>query len=153
MIKAPSLITESSLIYSGDPALNLPDDPAERERVLELARETGNWRDIVLPGETPTIFHVRPLYGALWDWFAGEVNRRGLVQVEIAAFALRLALRKVEGFGSSKVEFTRVDGHQMATTEILDAIYREGGGEGRTIVEELGGFVFVKASQGLRPKS
>lgn len=153
MIKAPSVASEYSLVYSGDPALDLPEDPAERERVLEVARDTGNWQSLIRAGEMPTLFHVRPLYGTLWDWFVGEVNRRSLVQVESAAFALRLALRRVENFGSYKVSHSKVDGQSMATTEIIDAIYTEAGGEGRQIVEEIGALVIVKATQGLRPKS
>ncbi len=101
----------------------------------------------------PTLFHCRALYGTLWDWFVGEINRRSLVQVESAAFALRLALRKVENFGSHKVEHTKVEGHSMATIEIIDAIYREAGGAGRSIVEELGGQLVLQGSRGLRPKS
>lgn len=153
MIKAPSLVAEHTLIFSGDPALNLPEDPAEAASALEQARETNQWQALIREGESPTLFHVRPLYGTLWDWLAGEVNRRQLSQAEQWPFALRLALRRVENFGSYKVSHTKIDGHSMATTEIIDAIYTEGGGAGRQIVEELGSLVIIKATQGLRPKS
>jgi hypothetical protein len=153
MIKPPSLSAEQTLIYSGDPALNLPEDPAERDRVLDLARETGQWQSILKEGEPPTLFHCRPLYGTLWDWLLGEINRRNLVQVEAAALALGLALLRVENFGQYKVSHRTVDGQSMATTEIIDAIYREAGGSGRAVVEELGGQLIAQGLRGLRPKS
>lgn len=153
MIKPPSLLAEYTLIYSGDPALTLPADPEERDRKLAECRETGQWHSLITGSELPTLFTVRPLTGSQLDWWAGEVSRQRLVQTEAAALALRLALRKVDNFGSHKVSLTRFEGQHLATTEIIDAIYSEGGGEGRSIVVELANLVIERAQTAPRPKS
>jgi hypothetical protein len=153
MIKPPSLHAEYTLIYSGDPALSLPEDLEERARVLAEARETGKWDALIHGEEQPTLFTVRPLKGSEFDWWAGEVSRRKLVESEAAALALRLSLRKVDNFGSHRVEFVQVEGHSLARTGIIDAIYSEAGGEGRGIVLELATAVIERAQTAPRPKS
>lgn len=153
MIKPPSLQSESSLIYSGDPALNLPEDPDERARVLQVARETNKWADLLIAGETPTTFNVRPLTGSQFDWWCGEVRRRSLSDAEAAALALRFALHSVTGFGSfGTLKRERIDGHSFATVEIIDALYASTDGHGRSIVLELGGVIVERASSSPSPK-
>lgn len=153
MIKAPSIASDYSLIYSGDPALSLPGDDDEAARLLEIARDTGQWSSLITGAEQPTTFHMRPLYGEVWNWFAGECSRRNLVQIESFALAFRLALRSVDNLGSLKVQHTKADGHSIATIETLNAIYAAGDGVGRAVVEELASLVILKAMQTLRPKS
>lgn len=153
MLKTPSLLKDYAFIYSGDPALRLPDDEKEREHALTVARETGNWSAILSGNEEPTVFHLAPLTGSQFDWLRGEVSRRGLVDVEQAALAVRLALRKVENFGTHKVERAMEDGQRLATTAIIDAIYAEAGGQGRLVIIELFVEILRRADEPLRPKS
>lgn len=153
MIKAPSQQFEYTLIFSEDPALNLPSVDAEREKALDVARETGLWEPLLHVGETPTLFHVRPIGGALLDWLAGEMSRRALSTPEACVLALRCALRSVEGFGDQKVKHERVDGFSLATMEIINSLYAIDRIVGRQIVQELGSIVLARAFEGLRPKS
>jgi hypothetical protein len=153
MIKPPSLQSEMSLIYSGDPALKLPEGDEERARVLKLARETGRWQDLTAEGQLPTIFEIRPMTGSAFDWWCGETRRRQLVEQESAALALRMTLRKVVNFGDYKVKHERVDDFWLATREIIDAIYAAAGKEGRAVVLELGASIIERAVDSPSPKS
>jgi len=156
MIKPPSQQFEYTLIFSGDPSLALPDKEDEREKALEVARETGQWAPLIRSGEQPTLFHVRPVHGMLLDWLLGEIRRRTLTANEANVIALRLALRRVEGLGEHKVELERIGAgmgnHDMATTAIVQALYSIEG-VGHLVVQELGDYIFGRALGGLRPKS
>lgn len=154
MIKPPSLIHDYTLIYSGDPALNLPSDEEERDRALKTARETGKWDALLTGKEQPTIFHLRPIVGTALDYLIGQRERLQLTDAELAVLALRLALKRVENFGEHKVVHYKDKDHGvvLASTAIIDAIYTEGGAEhGRKIVGELGGLVIGKALEALGP--
>ena len=152
MIKAPSLTSDYSFIFSGDPALVLPEDPEQRKHALELARETGNWQPL-LGGEPPTVFTLRPLTGSVYDWWLGEVTRQRLVNAEAASLIVRLALVKVDNFGAHKVERVKVDGISLAKVDIIDAIYAEAGGAGRAVIDEIAAEVVDRATKAPRPKS
>jgi len=153
VIKPPSLQSERSLIYSGDPALSLPEDPAERQRLLELARETGRWQDLIAEGQQPTTFDVKPLTGSEFDYWCGEVRRRNLIDQEAAALAVRLAIRKVGNLGEYQVGKREKHGDfWMAGTAIIDAIYAAAGNEGRAVILELGACIVERAQESPSPK-
>jgi hypothetical protein len=164
VIKPPSQQNEFTLIFSGDPSLNVPPDDdgvgtdeevnsAKRERLLRIARETGRWDDLIKAGDKPTLFDVKPLTGTAYDWLQGEAARRSLTMREYAALALRLALRDVKNFGEHKVRHETIDGHTLATTEIIDAIYAAAGsGHGALIVLELGLYMAHRAAESPSPK-
>jgi len=152
MIKPPSIQSDYTLVYSGDPSLALPTGEREREKALEVARETGQWAALIIDRESPTLFHVRPIFGRTLDWMISEIRRRQMSGAESAVLALKLGLRSVEGFGDHRVDFEHVEGHQIATDKIIDALYAIDG-VGRDIVQELGGVVLARALDGLRPKS
>jgi hypothetical protein len=155
MIRPPSQQFEYTLVFSGDPALNLPTDAAARDKALEVARETGQWSPILHSGEMPTTFTVRPISGALLDWLISEGRRRDLSTAELNVLSLRVALTKVDGFGDNRVT-TESAGHEgefrIATVNIIDALYAIDG-IGRAVVQELGDIVWRRACGGLRPKS
>lgn len=163
MIKPPSVLKSYTLIYSGDPALVLPPEPAEpdptgapsaRARALELARDTGSWAQLLAPGgEAPTLFEMRPLPGTAFDWWAAECRRRDLSQREAFTLILRLALRKVENFGAHTVRVEDVDGQSLALPDIIDAIYAEAGAHGADIIDELAKIVIARARPAPRPLS
>jgi hypothetical protein len=153
VIKPPSLVSDYSFIYSGDPALLLPEDPEQRKHALEVARETGNWLSLLGPGDPPTVFTLRPLSGSVYDWWLGEVTRQRLVNAEAASLIVRLALVKVDNFGAHKVERVKVDGIWLAKVDIIDAIYSEAGGAGRAVIDELASEIIDRATKAPRPKS
>jgi hypothetical protein len=152
VIKPPSLQHPYTLIYSGDPSLKLPTDPTERARVLKVAQETGRWDDLILEGETPTRFDVRPLTGSDVAWWHGESERKRLSQVETAELILRLALEDVHGLGEHKARHRDVDGHRLTTMDIIDAIYAAADGSGAAIVVELAVAIAAKAHGSPSPK-
>ena len=152
MIKPPSLVADYTLIYSGDPALKPIEDPVERERVLEQARETGDWRELLIEGEAPTTFTIRNLPGSVYDYWCGEVRRGQLVDREAAALLFRLALTKIDNFGKLVVEHTKIDGHRAAKISVLDEIYSALGGTGSLVVSEIAGHVLTRSEPALRPK-
>ena len=151
MIKAPSLVATSTLLYSGDPAMSLPEEPAERERVLELARETGRWSDLYAEGKTPIAFDVRTMTGTAYEWLCGESARRALTLPEVAALALRLSLRNVTGLGDIKIKRNLSVDFWMTNTEPLDAIYASPS-LGRAAVMELGTILYIRAQESPSPK-
>jgi hypothetical protein len=156
VIKAPSVQNEYSLIYSRDPALSLPDDEAERSRVLKVARETGDWSSLVSDREQPTLFHFRNLSRTQLSWLFGEIGHsptlnRPLSPFEANDLTVRLALRGVDNFGRHKVEHTRYNGQQIAKPEIIDAIHAEAGEHGADIIDEFARLVAERASGQISP--
>ena len=153
MIKPPSLIHEFSLVYSEDPALDLPSDPAERERALKVARETGKWP--IREGQQPTMFHFRDLTREAIGWWRGECGHstalgRPLSDVEFNDLLVRIALRGIDNFGSLKVERKQVSkGIHLVNRDVIEAIYE-------AAPRALGEFfdvIFVRMGERLRPLS
>jgi hypothetical protein len=153
MIKAPSLQNDYAFIFSGDPALALPEDPEQRKHALDVARETGNWQPLLGQGDPPTVFTLRPLSGSVYDWWRGECARQRLISAEAATLLVRLAIVKVDNFGAHKVERVTVDGVSIAKVDIINAIYDEAGGAGRNVISELSDEVVDRATKAPRPKS
>lgn len=157
MIKSPSLVNEYTLIYSGDPALSLPEDPTERERVLRVARETGDWKPILGGQGEPTLFHFRQLTRTDLGWLHGEGQHstehgRPLSPLEFNDLVIRLAIRSVDNFGSHKVERKQIKRDRwLATTDIVEAIHSEGGKLGAAILGEFSDFIIERAQGGIRP--
>ncbi len=153
MIKPQSVQGKYTLVYSGDPALSLPEDAEAKAHALKVARETGEWDAIVHPGQVPTLFIVKPLTGSAFDYYVGEVNRKELVELEAVTLALRIALLDVQNFGAHKVRRIPVKDYDqsIATTTIIDAIYDEAGEHGRRIIAELGNVIVTRATEALSP--
>lgn len=154
MIKSPSLVNEFSLCFSGDPALSLPEDETERERVLNEARLTGRWDSLVKGNDQPTVFQFKNLTRTEFNWIAGESTRRNLHALEINDLVVRVALREVENFGKHKVRRVKVNDEPAvwaATTDIIDAIHAEAGKAGDAILLELGNHIYARAVQQLGP--
>lgn len=174
MLKLASLQHEYSLVFSEDPALDLPEIPnlaedapaedvkrratlaLEREHKLKVARETGRWSEIVRAGTEPTIFSVAPITGSALTWLQGESRRRKLGNEEGTELAVRLALRKVVNLGALEVQHDFENGHRLVTRATMDALYAIGhdAGDptlGRRLVLELGSLVLVRAMAGISP--
>lgn len=149
MIKPPSIQTEYTLIYSGDPALNLPEDEAARDHALSQARQSGDWRALIREGESPTLFHFGQITRTQRDWIVGEMQRRQLCAPELDALIVRVGLRRIENLGPHKVTRTKsaaagfhlVDEDTINTLENLSA----------ALIPELSGVVWERATNPLRP--
>ena len=156
MIKPFSTQHEYTLVFSGDPSLSLPEDAEEKALALKNARDTGDWSKIMSPsGDPPTRFHCAPISRSQRDWIIGEVSHsavldRPLSAVEMDALVIRVALRRVDGFGSHKVERVqyRPHGHWLAKPEILDAIHDEAG---QDVIPELAGAIWERTTNPIRP--
>lgn len=162
MIKAPTIQGDYSLVWSGDPALNLPDPGEERDRVLTIARETGRWTDLVVTGQAPTVFHFKRLPKSVFDWIIGEhqhssIYGRPLSQVEGYSLFFRCALKSIENWGEhGKFKPTSMGGVTMAPESIVDAIGRVDPNDcmiGAAILGELAQLVWMRETAGITPKS
>lgn len=173
----PSNQQDYVLCSEFDPALDLPEIPTlgedpsnedkaeyqrvveERNRLINLAHATGNWRDITKPGEQPTMFKLRQVHGTALTWLQGEVNRQHLNADEAFELAFRLALRSIDNFGGLKLEFEQIAiGRKIVTRKSIEPIYNIGRNTnrpllGRSIVLELGGAVWKRALEGVSPLS
>lgn len=127
MIKTPSLQSGFALVWSGDPALKLPEDAAERERALKQASETGNWAPLIAEGQQPSVFHFEALTRAELGWWDGERRHsaafgRPLSPIETNDLLIRVALRRVDNFGAIKVERVTIGGIGQADPRVIEAI-------------------------------
>lgn len=175
--KPLSVQRDYSLIYSGDPALDLPDVPTlpddaspediaardaiakDRDHKLKVARDHGNWP--LKPGMTPTRFHLRNIYGDPVDWLHQQYERRNAdggpkySHAQLCTFAFRMAIKAIENFDNSTIVMEEVDGQRMAKLESLETLYQVGGaadpGLGRAIVQEIGAVVIERSLVGVRP--
>jgi len=151
-----SLQATYALISALDPSLNLPSDDAEKDNAIRIARETGKWDSLVKVGEQPTTFWMRQLKGTDRTWLIGHQSRNRLTDLELCEIAFRLAIDKIDNFGSfHTVKRSKVEGRDLATNEVLDAIYAVNADPsiGQTIVAELGGVVIQRLMEGVAPKS
>ena len=149
MIKPPSIQAEYTLIYSGDPALNLPEDEAARDHALSQARSSGDWRALVREGESATLFHLGQITRVQRDWIIGEMQRRELSPPELDALIVRVALRRIDGLGPHKVTRTKSQaaGFHLAdedTLNLLDSV-------SAALIPELSGAAWERATNPLRP--
>lgn len=167
MIKSPSLQSEYTLVFSDDPALDLPQHAAgetdeqakqvdaDRTRILHNARLTGNWP--ILPGQVPTIFHFRNLEASDLTWLDGEresstEHGRRLSDGEFFVLAIRLALIRIDNFGNHRVEFRPVGSQRkVATSAIINALHREAGAHGPRVISELAGHIIARGNNVLDP--
>ena len=170
----PSLQKDYTLCSSLDPALDLPDlvelpdnasaedvatakaITADRAQKLKVAAATGNWSAITKPGERPTEFSFRQIFGSALTWLSGQVERNRLSGDESFELAFRLALKDISNFGKVDLQREKLDGHLLVTQKSLESIYAIGRDTaaahlGRLIVLELGMLVFSRAIRGVDP--
>jgi len=154
MLAPPSLQSEYALVYSGDPALNLPADETERANALRIARETGRWASITHVGQEPTAFLFRPIHGVARTWMANQARAKELTPDAVIELVFRLALVRVDNLPGLQLKHERVDGLPLLTLASMDQLYSLGTGDlGRDVVIELGDVVLTRTLQGVPPKS
>lgn len=116
MIKLPpSLVGTYDLIYSSDDALDRPADSdqpeladgetaaafraryelwagpyVEWERKLKVARETGDWTALLIPGQEPTRFKIRQVPAEVWTKVDSVAKAEGWSNTERVAWLFRL---------------------------------------------------------------
>ena len=146
MINPPSLQRSFTLIWSGDPALVLPADPAERENVLRVARETGEWKALL--GGEPSRVVCRQIGGACFRWLISDVRRKKLSELEFASLAVRLSVERIENWNGYELELGRLEGYPIASTKLIDDL----DSVDKDIVNELGA-ILIERADGPSPKS
>ena len=168
MIRPPSSQRQWDAFTSIDPAFAqrpaLPAEPTDADRSaladydakITAAKETGDWRALLVEGQSPTKFVMGQIDRNTWRAIMDRAvlpgdSPRHIGQIALHALLVRLALRSVVGFGDVKIE-RQADPQweywPMAQAEIvtqLDEIDPR-------IVGELGSDVF-KRLQGASPRS
>jgi hypothetical protein len=144
------LQNDYTVIFSGDPSLDLPENKDERARVLRVAHQTGNWDTLIKAGEKPTLFHLRHISGAARDYLDGENARRRLGPAEFATLIFRLGLKRIDNLDDFKVEHEVMDGFPIAKVDIVNKL-RAAVEIGDAIVAEISEVIARKTFQAIDP--
>ena len=155
MIKPPSLQHEFDLVFSEDPALDLPDASTEdgkkeRERVLKVARETGKWP--IKPGETPTLFRIEPLSGLAIEYVEGEMLRKQLTDDEAKTLIFRIGVKTILNLEGVEVAWTKIDDRRALSDDTTNSVLSIGAAEGlpgvgRAIVNQIGFHIWKRSKE------
>lgn len=152
MLRLPSNQKEYDTYWSGDPAFHQPaadaseEDRAEHAAKVKRAQETGDWSPLLIEGETPTKFVMRPIDGNQWRWLVDESSRDDQFKMGAAIFwslMFRCAIVRVVNLGM-KVSDTPVKHAKLGMIapqdipNLLDTI-------DASIVTELAGAAFERA--------
>jgi hypothetical protein len=166
VIRPPSAQKQWDAFWSGDPAfIQPPERPAEVTgeyttaleqylAKLNAARETGDWRPMLIDGQTPTKFVMGQVDRETWREVADRCglpsdNPRHIGDITLNSIMFRLSVKSVVGLGDIRVERSpdmKWDGWVMAQRAIVSELDEISPG----IIGELGGEVF-KRLQGVRP--
>lgn len=151
--RPPSNVVAYDDFYSRDPAIIPPPadpkDREERDRKLAVARETGDWSEIVVPGATPARFKMLPLKGNVYREICDSLESKRVGSRRMFQVAFRCAIQGVVDPGldvTIKTEDTERFG-KVATADVADYFDRIDIG----IVDELGNEAMRRARD-LSPK-
>lgn len=149
-MRPPSLIKPRDEFFSGDPAFTpVPVAPeladggdeqeykralgeyikaiAERDRLVKLARETGDWSALRIEGKTPVKFVMRPLKSRAFNRLADMIIAREIGNVTAKELAFGVALAEVSGVGDVKLTY---ENHprlgKIVTPDFLDDVWPTG---------------------------
>jgi len=152
--RPPSLQREYDDFWSGDPAIipspdGEPDYSVWRDRIAR-ARETGDWTDVLVAGETPTKFTLRPITAHQFALLVDYANGHAAALVNELAF--RLAFVRVSNLGANAdLEYeAHPEFGKLCTTSFLDKAGVTAA-VALLIIQEIGGAALTRASQ-LPPK-
>lgn len=164
--RPPTLQRDFDLCFSGDPAFKQPPklvgDPTDELRAeieqyvtrLRVAKETGNWSELLIEGQLPTRFVCRQVDRNVWRSIMDRVilpgdSPRHIGQVTMNALLFRLAVKEITGWDKfERLPDANWDNWIMAPASLvtmLDEIDPR-------IVGEIGGDVFAKL-RGVGPLS
>jgi hypothetical protein len=154
MLRPPSIQRQYDEFYSRDPALLQPPPNATPKELedhatkIRVARETGDWTALLVAGETPTKFVMRPLSGALFRRLSDRMIMRRIGPAELNAYAFRAALVEIPGW-PTKLEREQVeDFGSLVAVDLVDELEHID----PRIVTELGAEV-IRRARGPTPKS
>lgn len=167
MIRPPSAFRDVDDFFSGDPAFQQPPEPpdgepaadylAERDAYLAkltAAKETGDYKPLLVDGQSPTKFVLRHVDRNIWRAIMDRAvlpgdSPRYIGQVTLHAILFRLAIKEIVGWEKfDRHPDPAWDNWTMAPAALvtqLDEIDPR-------IVGEIGSGVFRRL-QGVRPLS
>lgn len=171
MILPPSNQSSYTEIWSGDPALvQPPPEPKgaskaalkeykaaleEHQRKVKLAGESGNWSALLIPGQQPTRFVVRPLSGQAYREIVSRLlltdpnSEKRLTQITMPAVVFRCCIEKIENGGYDQ-EIQRYPHEAFGSIVSVDvANYLDG--IDPTIVSEIGRRIYDRGTQAPSP--
>jgi hypothetical protein len=151
IIRPPSYQREYTDHWPGDPAfVQPPSDESELkeyERKLRVARETGDWKPLLVEGAQPTAFIMGQVDRSIWRALGGRMmlpssNPRWIGSAEGVALLFRLALVKIVGLDVEvdRRPDPRWEGWVMASPEVVNVLDAIDMG----IVGELGDQVYLR---------
>ena len=154
-LRPPSLQRQRDDFYSGDPAFLQPprrgdfsddklyDDAAsEHARKVKLARETGNWGDLLLAGETPTTFVMQPIDSEVFRTLVDDLQAADIGNALAIQISFRAALVDIKNFGSFTMRFEMHERYgKLAHRDIANAF----DGSDPRVITELGHAAFERA--------
>ncbi len=143
----PSLQHPHPVVFSRDSALARPsdDDPEalkKWEKAFEVARETGKYADVLIAGEEPTLFYVKPLAGSTARRLVDDRQAGRLGGMAFTALVFRLCIRSI---ANPTIEVKpSVDARYgaIADEEVTDVLDRLN----PVIVNEIGSYCFERAA-------
>jgi hypothetical protein len=147
MLTPPSIQHRHTLVWSQDPALARPGDEATPETIkafehkLAVARDTGDWAEVVKQSEKLALFHVKPLTGTNLRRLIDETSAGKYGEQSLWAMVFRVCLRSVENIPDLKVETEVGPYGEAAKADVIDALDAIHPG----IVTELGSVLFQRA--------
>ncbi len=149
MIRPPSNIRAYDDFYSGDPAIiqpevdATPEQRAERDRLIRVARETGDWAPITVSGQQPTKFVMLPSSGDAYRTMIDSMSSDKYGHFKMSQIAFRLAVKAIENFGNLEVKRNESERYgEIATVKVSDAL----DAVDKKIVTELGQEAMRRAS-------
>lgn len=149
-INPQSLIKTYDEFSQFDPAFRqLADDAPEDEvaayaATVERCRETGTWTELLVEGQTPTKFRLRPIPGNVARALRDILSTRG--PAEMASLYLRAALIGVENLASREYAKAKLVNEPGIPGQIADVdIPNQLDTANPMIVSELGALVFKRA--------
>ena len=166
----PSVQHAYTFIWSRDPALSaiepLADDATDvqreqhaeaevdRARKLEIARETGDYSALIVPGRTPVCYQLGHLSRNDRAWLDGEVGMsaelgRPLGLIERNDLLVRVALRSIDNFKHKVKRVKNRAGIWLSEPEIIDLI----DAAQPTALAEIADTVWQRVVAPLRPLS
>jgi len=149
-INPHSLIKPYDEFSQFDPAFRqLADDATDADRsaygaAVERCRETGDWNELLEPGQVPTKFRLRPIPGNVARVLRDLLQHRGAA--EMASLYFRAALEGVENLASReyvKAKRVNVPGipGEIADIDIANQL----DAANPLIVSELGALILRRA--------
>lgn len=126
--RLPSNQHHRDAFWSRDPAfMQLPDEATDEQKAAharkwKLARQTGNYGELLITGATPTKFVMQPIPGHVVRRIIDRVIAGRVGGLEQASLAFRAALVTIENFGDVAIKPTESDYGTIADVAITNLL-------------------------------